>query len=99
MEVEVPDWASETARTTLKFGGLYLVWCLVHYFTPVFYIYLCVPPTFIGFIMSPFASTMPQCRALRWLIQTSAETIFAMFILFGTWLLARIMPLSKVQNE
>jgi len=75
--------------------GIFLLWSVSHYIAPRLYIYLCVPSTILGFIMTPFASTMPHCKALRWVISTSADNINAMIVLFGTWLIMVIMRINK----
>lgn len=75
--------------------GIYLIWVIAHYFAPKLYIYFCVPSTIAGFIMSPFASSMPHCAALRWIINASSESIRSMWVVFGNWLIAAVMTPSK----
>ena len=79
----------------LQFIGIYLMWIIAHYFAPKLYIYFCVPSTIVGFILSPFASSMPHCIALRWIINVSAESIKSMWVVFGNWLIATVMTPSK----
>ena len=70
---------------------VYGLWIVAHYFASLLYVRWCVPLSFIGFIVSPFVSTLPYCVALRWVIHTSGDTIQAMFVLLGTWLLSKIL--------
>ena len=74
---------------------VYGLWVVAHFCAPFMYVRWCVPFSFVGFIMSPFVATMPYCTALRWVIQTSGDTIMTMFILLGTWLISKIMQLGS----
>ena len=70
---------------------VYGLWIVSHYCASLLYARWCVPFSFVGFIMSPFVATLPYCVALRWVIHTSGNTIQAMFVLLGTWLLSKIL--------
>ncbi len=71
-------------------GKLYLLWILLHYFASHFYIKYCVPPTFMGLIVSPFFVPTPHCKALRWVIYNGGLTIESMFVMMGLWLYSKI---------
>jgi hypothetical protein len=71
-------------------GKLYLLWILLHYFASHFYIKYCVPPTFMGLIVSPFFVPAPHCKALRWVIYNGGLTIESMFAMMGLWLYSKI---------
>jgi hypothetical protein len=79
----------------LQFISIYLMWIVAHYFAPKLYIYFCVPSTIVGFMLSPFASSMPHCIALRWIINVSSESIKSMWVVFGNWLIATVMAPNK----
>lgn len=89
------NYVIDYARPILQFIGIYVMWVIAHYFAPKLYIYFCVPSTIAGFIMSPFASSMPHCAALRWIINVSAESIKSMWVVFGNWFIATIVTPSK----
>ena len=89
------DVIQEYITPILQFIGIYLMWIVAHYFAPKLYIYFCVPSTIVGFVLSPFASSMPHCIALRWVINVSAESIKSMWVVFGNWLIATVMTPSK----
>ena len=77
---------------------VYGLWTIAHYCAPMLYVRWCVPLTLMGFIMSPFVSTMPHCVALRWVILTSSDTIKTMFVLLGTWVVSHIMINTLVRQ-
>lgn len=64
---------------------VYVMWIILHFGASHLYIYICVPQTFWGFIISPFMSVTPQCQSLRWIIYTGANIINNMWIVLGTW--------------
>jgi hypothetical protein len=70
----------------LQIGGLYFFWITIHYYAPYLYIYWCTPPTWIGFITSPFMATTPHCTALRWGIYHGSEVIHGMWAVFGSYI-------------
>lgn len=71
--------------------GIYGIWVLLHYITPHLYVHFCVPLTFRGFIMSPFIAPSPHCQALRWAIYNGGNTIIAMWVVFGTWIMQKLI--------
>jgi hypothetical protein len=72
-------------------SGIYVLWILFHYFASHLYIKLCVPETLLGFLISPFFITTPYCVGLRWLIQTGANNINNMWVIFGTWFCSQFL--------
>jgi len=52
-----------------------------------------VPATVIGFVMSPFIAPTPHCQALRWAIYNGGNSIIAMWVLLGGWIIKFITPL------
>lgn len=93
------DAIIEFILTSLPAACVFVVWAIIHYISPRMYIYFCAPLTVFGFILSPMASTMPHCKALRWLFMTSSDNINAMLVLFGTWLISIFMHINKKKNE
>ena len=89
------DSITEFIKTGLPAIGVFLIWMVIHYITPRLYIYLCGPLTILGFILSPMASTMPHCKALRWLFTVSADNLNAMIVLLGTWFVSIFMHINK----
>jgi hypothetical protein len=78
--------------------GIYVIWILLHYITPHLYVHFCVPLTFRGFIMSPFIAPSPHCQALRWAIYNGGNTIIAMWIVFGTWIMQKLITTKTNQS-
>ena len=72
--------------------GIYLLWIILHYISPHLYVYFCVPPTIRGFIMSAFIAPSPHCQAIRWTIYNGGNTIIAMWIFIGTWIVKKLIP-------
>ena len=71
--------------------GIYLFWIFVHYVSSHMYVYFCTPNTFIGFVLSPFIVAAQHCRALRWVMFNGSASIDNMWIVFGTWLCAKLV--------
>jgi hypothetical protein len=82
-----------TVRFISKMAGIYMLWIGLHYVSAHLYTKVCAPDTFIGFIMSPLMVVAPHCRALRWVIHTAAGVIDNMWLVFGTWICANILPM------
>ena len=89
------EWFS----SCMKIGGIYLVYCLLHYFIPHVYVYFCVPITIFGFLMSPFMSQAPHCIALRWALNTVGNNIGSMFLLIAAWLTKKLFSPSVVEKD
>ena len=80
-------------RFISKMAGIYMMWIGLHYVSAHLYTKVCAPDTLLGFIMSPLMVVAPHCRALRWVVQTAAGVIDNMWIVFGTWICANILPM------
>jgi hypothetical protein len=65
---------------------IYLGWVAIHYIASHLYVYLCVPLSWYGVIMSPFMASTPHCNGLRWVIYNGGLTITNMWLMFGTWI-------------
>ncbi len=74
-----------------KIIGIYLGWILIHYIAAHLYTYMCVPLTWYGFILSPLMVAAPHCQGLRWVVYNGGLTIINMWLVFGTWIGARIV--------
>jgi len=86
------DIMAKIRASCLGIFGIYLLWICLHYIAPHLYVRFCVPATIIGFIMSPFIATSPHCQAIRWTIHNGGNTITAMWILMGTWIIQHFIP-------
>ena len=83
--------------TCMKVGGIYILYCILHYFIPHIYVYFCVPVTIYGFIISPFMSQAPHCIGLRWALTTVGNNIASMFVLIAAWITKKLFsaPVEK----
>jgi len=82
-------------QLTVSITGVYFLWIFLHYFASHLYVKLCVPETILGFFISPFLITTPYCVGLRWIIQTGANSINNMWLVFGTWFYSYILNMDK----
>jgi hypothetical protein len=82
----------------IKSYGIYLIWIFLHYTSSHLYVYLCVPKTIIGFIMSPFMTSSPHCQGIRWIVYNTANMINNMWLIFGTWICSNIFSINNVNN-
>jgi hypothetical protein len=80
-------------RFISKMAGIYIMWIGLHYVSAHLYTKVCAPETLLGFIMSPLMVVAPHCRALRWVVYTAAGVIDNMWLVFGTWICANILPM------
>mgnify|MGYP001159668415 CR=1 FL=1 len=78
-------------KAAWRVAGIYVIWMFIHYIASHLYTYFCVPYTFLGFIAAPFLVTSPHCAGLRWCIVHGAETITAMWVVIGTWLVTLVV--------
>ena len=65
--------------------GIYIIWNIIHYVAAHLYIYLCAPPSFLGFLLSPFIMQSTHCVGLRWCLNVGANINYVMWITIGTW--------------
>ena len=80
-----------TLKTAWRVAGIYVIWTFIHYIASHLYTQFCVPYTFLGFIAAPFLVASPHCAGLRWCIIHGAETITAMWVVVGTWLVTLVV--------
>ena len=73
-----------------KIGGIYIIWCSLHYGAAQLYAYYCTPSTIWGFIIAPFMVATPQCTGLRWCIMRGADTIISMWLVIGAWFMQKL---------
>lgn len=74
-----------------RVGGIYMLWIMFHYIASHLYTYFCTPLTFMGFFAAPFLVASPHCYGLRWCIVHGAETITAMWLVIGSWLVSNLI--------
>ena len=82
---DVYSFIGKVFKSIWRIGGMYIIWCTLHYVSSQLYSYYCTPSSIIGFLIAPFIIATPQCTALRWCITHGADTIITMWILLGTW--------------
>ena len=82
-------------RALVRVTALYLLWVVMHYAAAHVYTELCVPPTLKGFMMSPFMTATPHCAGMRWLMQTGASSINAIWLILGAVFIKYITPIEK----
>lgn len=75
--------------------GVYFMWIFIHYISAKLYITWCVPAGLTGFILAFIYAPSPHCNALRWAIYNGGNSISAMWILFGTWVISYIVPIKQ----
>jgi len=74
-----------------KTFGIYLLWIIIHFISVQLYVYFCTPLTLYGFLISPFISCAPHCKALNWTIYNSSNIIEYMWVLVGSWICSKIL--------
>jgi len=77
----------ENGRVFLSIFGIYIAWIFVHHFAANIYVKWCVPATLVGLLVSPFLAPAPHCQALRWAIYNGGNSIIAMWVLVGLWIM------------
>ena len=66
---------------------IYLLYIVAHYVSANLYQRYCTPVSWFGFLASPFATALPQCQALRWIVFNTGNNITAMWMMLGAWLI------------
>lgn len=79
--------------------GVYFVWIVAHYIASHLYVKWCVQASFIGLLMSPFLVPAPHCQGLRWVVVNGAANINAMWLVFSTWIIAKIIPFRNLMHS
>jgi len=78
---------------------IYLLWVLLHFSASQVYVPICSPFSFWGFIITPILAATPQCKALRWIINTGGSTMETMWVILGVWLCSKIcIPYTNWPN-
>jgi hypothetical protein len=71
-------------------AGLYILWMILHFVSANLYVYYCAHMSLFGFLMSPVLASAPHCRAIRWVLNSGAQSIDAMWIVLGTWVCSKL---------
>uniref|UniRef100_A0A6C0HQE0 Uncharacterized protein n=1 Tax=viral metagenome TaxID=1070528 RepID=A0A6C0HQE0_9ZZZZ len=71
-------------------AGLYILWMVLHFVSANLYVYYCAHMSVFGFLMSPVLASAPHCRAIRWVLNSGAQSIDAMWIVLGTWVCSKL---------
>jgi hypothetical protein len=85
------------ANNFISLFGVYILWISAHYACAHFYIWWCVPPTILGLVLSPFMVPSPHCQALRWVIFNGGNSIMAMWVVLGIWLM-KMFKVNKIKK-
>jgi hypothetical protein len=85
----------EYVQPFVNLFGIYFVWIVLFYVCSHIHVYLCVPTTIVGFIMTPFLVPSPHCQALRWVIYNGGNSIVSIWFLAGAWILSYIPPIQR----
>jgi len=72
---------------------MYIIWIVLHYGCSNLYSYHCTPLTVTGFLLSPFYAVSPHCKALRWVIYNSGNSIEAMWFIIGSLIVKKLIPI------
>jgi hypothetical protein len=86
--------AKPLVMSVISVAGIYILWILLHFVSAHLYIYYCAHMSLMGAVMSPISVSAPHCRALRWAINTGANSIDAMWVVLGTWLCSKLVILG-----
>ena len=86
-------------KKVLRIVFVYSMYIIAHYAAANLYQRVCVPLGWVGFLTSPFATTLPQCQALRWVVYNTGNHITAMWILIGAWSLNMVTNFGPFQDE
>lgn len=87
-------FTNKSVMYVLEMIGFYLLWIVLHYVSANLYAEYCVKKTIIGFLLSPFVSTMPHCKTLRWIIYQGGKSIEAMWFIIGGIIFKRLIPIQ-----
>jgi len=71
-------------------AGIYILWMVLHFVSANLYVYYCAHMSLFGFLMSPVLASAPHCRAIRWVLNSGAQSIDAMWIVLGTWVCSKL---------
>jgi hypothetical protein len=74
--------------------GIYILWIILHFICSNLYVKYCTPNTIIGFLSSPFITTLPQCQAFRWVIYNGGNSIMNMWLILGIWIMKYLVVIT-----
>uniref|UniRef100_A0A6C0KY56 Transmembrane protein n=1 Tax=viral metagenome TaxID=1070528 RepID=A0A6C0KY56_9ZZZZ len=74
---------------------IYILWVVMHYGASQIYAPVCSPYSLWGFIVTPILAVTPQCKALRWIINTGGNTMETMWFILGAWFCTKIIPYAS----
>jgi hypothetical protein len=83
--ISIANATCKVINVAISLYGIYFAWTMLHFFASHLYIKLCVPLSFMGFIVSPFMTATPHCQGLRWIIFNGANMINNMWLIVGSW--------------
>ena len=70
---------------------LFLGATVLHYASAIAYVKWCAPPTFIGFILSPFMTVTPLCVGIRWSITIFGDYLSSIWTFMFLWVSSNII--------
>lgn len=97
--INISNAAYKVINITISLYGIYFVWTMLHFFASHLYIKLCVPLSFMGFIISPFMTATPHCQGLRWIIFNGANMIHNMWLIVGSWMASVLLIIPQASTS
>lgn len=73
---------------------VYIIWITIHYISCQLYVHYCVPTGVMGYLMSPFLVSSPQCKALRWAFYNGGNIIDNMWNYLGVWASTQLLKIE-----
>jgi hypothetical protein len=70
---------------------IFILWTAIHIISAHLYVYMCVPLSIRGIIMSPFMIDVPYCYATRWIMNKSVNSINVLWISIGNWCISYLI--------
>ena len=86
-------------KKLIRMVVIYLVYIIAHYVSTNLYQRYCTPLSWFGFLASPFATALPQCQALRWILFNTGNHITAMWMILGAWMLNIFVTYGPFYDE
>ena len=80
-----------------KIVAIYLAISLVHYVFAHLYVRMCTPSGIYGFFQSLVLNDTLHCKAIRYTIQNTSNTMTNMAISLGAWLVLKYNEWIKTQ--
>lgn len=73
---------------------VYIIWITIHYISCQLYVHYCVPTGVMGYLISPFLVSSPQCKALRWAFYNGGNIIDNMWNYLGVWASTQLLKIE-----